>query len=174
MRFFHLSDLHIGRQLYQYSLLDEQRNILGQIVEKVREWHPDAVVIAGDIYDKPVPSAEAVAVFDWFLTELAAIEDGPELMITAGNHDSAERLNYASALLARLNIHIAALPPEPGKYLQCVRLEDTFGPVDFYLMPFVKPPYIRKLLKKVRSLKLMMRQCGPCLPGNSRRKGSER
>ncbi|MGN0205059.1 MAG: exonuclease SbcCD subunit D [Coprococcus sp.] len=148
MRFFHLSDLHIGRQLYQYSLLEDQRAILGQIVERAREYRPDAILIAGDIFDKPVPSGEAVTVFDHFLTELAHLEAGPELMITAGNHDSAERLDYGAALLDQLRIHIAALPPEPGEYLKRIRLNDAFGPVDFYLMPFIKPPYIRRLFEQ--------------------------
>lgn len=148
MRFFHLSDLHIGRQLYQYSLLEDQKAILEQIVERVREYKPDAIVIAGDIFDKPVPSGEAVMAFDHFLTELAGLEGGPELMITAGNHDSAERLDYGASLLEKLRIHIAALPPERGEYLKRIRLSDAFGPVDFYLMPFIKPPYIRRLFEE--------------------------
>lgn len=148
MRFFHLSDLHIGRQLYQYSLLEDQKYILEQIIERAREYRPDAIVIAGDVFDKPVPSGEAVTVFDEFLTELAGLENGPELMITAGNHDSAERLNYGAVLLDKLRIHIAALPPGPGEYLKKVRLSDEYGPVDFYLMPFIKPPFIRCLFEE--------------------------
>lgn len=148
MRFFHLSDLHIGRLLYQYSLLEDQKSIMEQIVERVREYKPDALIIAGDIFDKPVPSGEAVMAFDHFLTELAGLQDGPELMITAGNHDSAERLDYGASLLEKLRIHIAALPPERGEYLKCIRLYDDFGPVDFYLMPFIKPPYIRRLFEE--------------------------
>lgn len=148
MRFFHLSDLHIGKQFYQYHLLEDQAAILAQIVEKTRKFRPDAIVIAGDVYDKPVPSGEAVTVFNRFLTALSEIDGGPEIFITAGNHDSAERLDYASVLLSRLRIHIAALPPETGEYLQRVRMTDEYGAVDFYLMPFMKPPYIRHLFEE--------------------------
>lgn len=145
MRFFHLSDLHIGKQLNQYSLIEDQTAILDQIVDLVRIHRPEAVVIAGDIYDKPVPPAEAVSVFNCFLTALAGLEEGPEIFVIAGNHDSAERLNFASALLAKQRVHIAALPPEPGQYLTCIRITDAYGAVDFHLMPFIKPPYIRRL-----------------------------
>lgn len=153
MRFFHLSDLHIGRQLYQYSLLEDQKVILEQIVEKAREYRPDAIVIAGDVFDKPVSSGEAVAVFNHFLTELADLTEGPEIMITAGNHDSAERLDYGSVLFEKLRVHIAALPPKAEEYLKRVRINDEFGPVDFYLMPFIKPPYIRSLFEDGRDPK---------------------
>lgn len=147
MNFFHLSDLHIGKQLHSYNLKEDQEAILSQVVEAARRLHPDAVVIAGDIYDKQVPSAEAVTVFNCFLTELSDIAPPISVLITAGNHDSARRLDYASEILDRHHIHIAGVPPiEQGEYLKKVTFQDAYGEVDFYLLPFVKPGYVRNLL----------------------------
>lgn len=147
MKFFHLSDLHIGKQLHSYNLKEDQEAILSQVVEAARRLHPDAVVIAGDIYDKQVPSAEAVTVFNCFLTELSDIAPPISVLITAGNHDSARRLDYASEILDRHHIHIAGVPPiEQGEYLKKVTFQDAYGEVDFYLLPFVKPGYVRNLL----------------------------
>ena len=111
MKFIHLSDLHIGKQLHHYSLIEEQRELLGQIVSMVKKEQPDAIVIAGDVYDTTVPSAEAIAVFDEFLSELDAIERELVICIIAGNHDSAKRLDYASRILAKHDIHIVGMPP---------------------------------------------------------------
>ena len=147
MKFFHLSDLHIGKQLHSYNLKEDQEAILSQVVEAARRLHPDAGVIAGDIYDKQVPSAEAVTVFNCFLTELSDIAPPISVLITAGNHDSARRLDYASEILDRHHIHIAGVPPiEQGEYLKKVTFQDAYGEVDFYLLPFVKPGYVRNLL----------------------------
>ena len=99
MRFFHLSDLHIGKQFYGYSLLEDQEWILKEILSLVKERKPDAVLIAGDIYDKSVPSAEAVAVLDRFLTDLAGIQPSIPVMIISGNHDSPERIAFAGGIL---------------------------------------------------------------------------
>ena len=88
MRFIHLSDLHIGRQLHQYNLKEDQEHILGEVVEYARMLKPDAIVIAGDVYDKSVPSAEAVGIFDCFLTELSALKPEIPILIISGNHDS--------------------------------------------------------------------------------------
>jgi exonuclease SbcD len=146
MRFFHLSDLHIGRHLHHYSLLEDQRHILKEVINYVEDIHPDAVVISGDIYDKSVPSAEAVTVFDDFLTELAAIKGDVTVMIISGNHDSAQRLDYASRLLGQQNIFIAGeLPQNESEFLKKVVLYDQFGEVNFYLLPFLKPGYVRQL-----------------------------
>lgn len=149
MRFFHLSDLHIGKQLHHYSLLEDQRHILNEVVSRVKELKPDAVVIAGDIYDKSVPSAEAVSLFDDFLTELADVEGGPAIMLISGNHDSAQRLDYASRILGRQNIYIAGeVPGEKDEYLKKVTLPDEYGEVDFYLLPFLKPGYVRGVFEE--------------------------
>lgn len=146
MRFFHLSDLHIGKQLHSYSLLNNQREILGQIVERVQEYRPDAVLISGDIYDKTVPSAEAYTVLDEFLMKLTELEPKVPVLLIAGNHDSAERLNYASGFLGKHQIYISVLPPEKEtEHLKKVTLTDEYGEVDFYLLPFLKPSYVRPL-----------------------------
>ena len=146
MKFIHLSDLHIGKQLHHYSLLEEQRELLGQIVAHVKNERPDAVVIAGDVYDTTVPSAEAIAVFDEFITELDALEQELAILIVAGNHDSAKRLDYASRILAKHEIHIVGMPPTTvGESIQKVRMTDAYGEVIFYLLPFVKPAYVKKL-----------------------------
>ena len=99
MRFFHLSDLHIGKQLHRYNLREDQEAILKEVVAYAKDLRPDAIIIAGDIYDKSVPSAEAVAVFDEFLTSLSEIAPAIALLIISGNHDSAQRLDYASGIL---------------------------------------------------------------------------
>ncbi|MBQ7433758.1 MAG: exonuclease SbcCD subunit D [Lachnospiraceae bacterium] len=146
MKLVHLSDLHIGKMLHGYSLKEDQRYILHQIVEQVQRLMPDAVVIAGDVYDKSAPSGEAVSLFDEFLTELSEVKPVPEVMIIAGNHDSMDRLNYAGTLLKKLHLHFACyLPKTPEEYLQKVTLQDGYGAVDFYLLPFCKPGYVRQL-----------------------------
>jgi len=134
MRFFHLGDLHIGKRLGEFSLIEDQEAILGQIVSLATEHQPDAVVLSGDIYDKSIPSGEAVTLFDDFLTALAG--QGIQVLIVSGNHDSPERLHFGSRLMTRNGIHLAGL--FSGR-LQRVVLEDDFGPVHFHLMPFLKP-----------------------------------
>ena len=146
MKLFHLSDLHIGKQLHHYNLAAEQREMLAQIVALAESGHPDAILIAGDIYDTPVPSAEAVSVFDAFLSALCEIEPQIAVMIIAGNHDSARRIDFASSILAKHEVYIAGLPPmQEGETIRRVTLADGYGEVDFYLLPFVKPGYVRKL-----------------------------
>lgn len=101
MRFIHLSDLHIGRQLHQYNLKEDQEHILGEVVEYARMLRPDAIVIAGDVYDKSVPSAEAVGIFDWFLTALSALKPEITILIISGNHDSAQGLTMPVEFLGK-------------------------------------------------------------------------
>ncbi|MGN0351429.1 MAG: exonuclease SbcCD subunit D [Roseburia sp.] len=149
MKFFHLSDLHIGKQLHHYNLCQEQRVMLSQIAEAAREEKPDAILIAGDIYDVAVPSAEAVSVFDAFLTELNNIEPQIPILLVAGNHDSARRIDFASNILIKNQLYIAGMPPiRPEEQIQKVTLTDEFGEVDFYLLPFVKPGYVRNLFEE--------------------------
>ncbi len=150
MRFFHLSDLHIGRTLHGYSLKEDQEHILGEVVEYAKKLRPDAIVIAGDIYDRPAPSAEAVTIFDGFLTALTKITPAIPVLMIAGNHDSAGRLDYARRILENQNIFIAGkVPsredPETCGHIRKVTLRDAFGEVDFYLLPFLKPGYVRGL-----------------------------
>lgn len=144
MRFFHLSDLHIGKQLHSYNLKDDQKHILQEVVSYAEKLRPDAIVIAGDIYDKSVPSAEAVTIFDEFLTALSGIEPAIPILMIAGNHDSSERLDYASQILKRQQIYIAGNAPEDEtEYLKKLTLQDEEGKVDFYFLPFLKPGYVR-------------------------------
>jgi exonuclease SbcD len=119
-------------------MLDEQRNIFRQIIEYIRERKPDAVVIAGDVYDRAVPSVEAVRIFDDFLTGLS--REAVTVLLIAGNHDSPERLNYASRLLTEMNLHICGAFDGAVKV---VTLADVFGEVKFFLLPFIKPLTVR-------------------------------
>jgi len=149
MKLFHISDLHIGKQLYYYNLRDNQVDILEQIVSETKEHRPDAILIAGDIYDKSVPSAEAYTIFDRFLKDLSEITPKIPVLIIAGNHDSAERLNYASTFLEKHNIYISVLPPQSEEeHLKRVVLGDEHGEVNFYLLPFTKPGYVRHLFEE--------------------------
>ena len=149
MRFFHLSDLHIGKQLHHYRLKEDQEHILGEIIEYAGKLHPDAVVIAGDIYDKPVPSAEAVTLFDDFLTRLAKIRPQIPVMIISGNHDSADRLRYAAGILKEEKIYLAgSVPQKEEEHIEKVALKDEWGEVNFFLLPFLKPAYVRRLFEE--------------------------
>ncbi|MBE5877780.1 MAG: exonuclease SbcCD subunit D [Lachnospiraceae bacterium] len=149
MRFFHLSDLHIGKHLHYYNLAKDQEMILSQIVELAKEYRPDVIVIAGDVYDKTVPSGEAYQLFDAFLNQLAGIEPAIPVLMIAGNHDSADRLQYASSFLEKHQIYISVMPPqEQSEYLKKITLSDEYGEVDFYLLPFMKPGYVRHLFEE--------------------------
>ena len=146
MKFFHLSDLHIGKQLHHYNLRGDQERILSEVISYAEDIHPDAILIAGDIYDKSVPSGEAVSLFDDFLTRLSNIRPAIPVLIIAGNHDSAQRLDYASRLLGSHHIYISGKAPETeGEHLKKVALTDEYGEVYFYLLPFLKPGYVRGL-----------------------------
>ena len=141
MRFLHLADLHLGKRVNGFDLLDDQRFILEQVVDLCAGRSVDAVVVAGDIYDVPQPPAGAVLLLDWFLTELAA--RGVKVLAVSGNHDSAERLDYAVRLLARQGVYLA------GRFtgsLAPVTLADDAGPVEFVLLPFVRAATVRHFL----------------------------
>ena len=138
MRFLHLSDLHLGKRVCEFSMLDDQRYILEQILSLLDSHPVDAVLLAGDLYDKPVPPAEAVRLLDWFLTELSHRE--LPVFAISGNHDSADRVAFGSALLAESRVYVSPVfsgPPEP------ITLTDAHGPVDLYLLPFLKPAMVR-------------------------------
>ena len=146
MKFFHLSDLHIGKQLHRYNLKEDQQVILKEVITYAKELRPDAIVIAGDIYDKSVPSAEAVNVFDEFLTDLSEITPEIPILIISGNHDSPDRLKYASEILKRHHIYLAGNVPErPEEHIEKVTFHDAYGEVDFYLLPFMKPAYVKNI-----------------------------
>lgn len=147
MKFFHLSDLHIGLKLMNRDLREEQMDILRQVTDLAREEQPDAVVIAGDIYDKAVPAAEAVEVFDSFITELKRAVPEAEMMLISGNHDSGLRLNCFREILDEQKVHMIGLPPRrEEEYIEKVTLQDEFGPVNFYLLPLVKPSMVKQIV----------------------------
>lgn len=147
MNFFHLSDLHIGLKLLNRDMREDQEYILKQIADLAGEKQPDAVVIAGDIYDKAVPSAEAVEVFDNFISRLNEAAPRAEIMIISGNHDSGTRVNLFRSVLQRHKIHMIGLPPQtPEEYIEKVTMPDEFGNVNFYLLPFVKPSMLKAIV----------------------------
>ena len=147
MNFFHLSDLHIGLKLLNRDMREDQEYILKQIADLAGEKQPDAVVIAGDIYDKAVPSAEAVEVFDNFISRLNEAAPRAEIMIVSGNHDSGTRVNLFRSVLQRHKIHMIGLPPQtPEEYIEKVTMPDEFGNVNFYLLPFVKPSMLKAIV----------------------------
>lgn len=147
MKFFHLSDLHIGLKLINRDLREDQEYILKQILENARREQPEAVVIAGDIYDKAVPSAEAVEVFDHFIAELTEALPEAVLMLISGNHDSGPRVNCFRSVLSRQDLYMVGLPPmDADSHIEKVTLKDEYGNVNFYLLPFVKPSMVRRVL----------------------------
>lgn len=149
MRFFHLSDLHIGLKLMNRDLGEDQAYILHQVVDYAGREQPDAVVIAGDIYDKAVPSAEAVEIFDGFLSDLVTAVPSAAIMMISGNHDSAPRVDCYRHILAGQRVYMIGQPPrEPQDRIQRVVLEDAYGKVNFYLLPFVKPSMVRQVTGK--------------------------
>lgn len=149
MRFFHLSDLHLGLKLQQKGMLEDQRHILEEIAALAGERQPDAVVIAGDIYDHADPSAEAVTLFDAFLGMLRQAAPDAAILAISGNHDSAQRLNVYRGILSREHVYMIGMPPmRADEHVAQVTLEDGFGPVHFYLLPFVKPAMVRAITKK--------------------------
>ena len=143
MKFIHISDLHLGKRVNEFSMLEEQKYILQQVLDTVQNEAADAVLIAGDIYDKPVPPAEAVVLFDTFLTRLSQMKK--EVFIISGNHDSAERLSFGSSLFTAEGIHIA--PVFEGN-MEKVSLWDDAGEVCVYLLPFIKPSTVRRFYEE--------------------------
>ena len=139
MKFVHLSDLHLGKRLDEFSLIEDQRDILDKILTVIRAEKPDAVIIAGDVYDKSIPSAEAVQLFDQFLVSLA--KAGPQIFVISGNHDSPERIAFASRLMTSSGVHLS--PVYDGTIVP-VSLDDAFGQVNIYLLPFIKPVHVRQ------------------------------
>lgn len=139
MKFIHLSDLHIGKRVNEYSMLEDQEYILNQIINIIDEQKPDGVIIAGDVYDKSVPSAEAVALFDDFLVKLS--KRNLEVFVISGNHDSPERIAFGGRLMEASRIYMS---PVYDGGLSPVTLEDEYGKINVWMLSFVKPVHIRK------------------------------
>ena len=148
MKLIHLSDLHLGKRVNEFSMLEDQKDILNKIIAVIEEEQPDAVLIAGDVYDKSVPSAEAVELFDEFLVQLANTKT--QVFIISGNHDSAERLAFANRLIDASGIHLA--PVYRGEVTP-FSFKDEYGTVDLYMLPFVKPANVRRFFpeEEIRS-----------------------
>lgn len=138
MKLIHLSDLHIGKRVNDFSMLDEQEYILTRIINIVDEQKPDAVIIAGDVYDKSVPAAEAVSLFDDFLVRLS--KRTLTVFVISGNHDSAERIAFGSRLMTGSGVYMS---PVYRRSIKPVTLTDDYGEVDFYMLPFIKPVHVR-------------------------------
>ena len=138
MKFVHLSDLHLGKRVNEYSMLDDQRHILSQITDLIEHEKPDAVFIAGDVYDKSAPAAEAVELCDDFLVKLSGL--GTQLFVISGNHDSPERLAFGCRLMDTSGVHMS---PVYGGDVRPFTLQDQYGPVNIYMLPFLKPVHVR-------------------------------
>lgn len=139
MKLIHLSDLHLGKRVNEFSMLEDQQYILTEILQIIDREKPDGVMIAGDVYDKSVPSAEAVALLDDFLVRLAKRD--LQVFLISGNHDSPERMAFGGRLMAQSGVHLA--PVYDGK-VRPITLTDEYGPVNLYLLPFLKPAHVRR------------------------------
>ncbi len=139
MKFIHLSDLHLGKRVNEYSMLEDQKYILDQIMCIIEQEMPRALLIAGDVYDKSVPSAEAVGLFDEFLTRLS--DRAVDVFVISGNHDSPERMAFGARLLSHRGVHIS--PVWDGE-VRPISMEDEHGTVRVYLLPFLKPAHVRR------------------------------
>ena len=142
MKLIHLSDLHLGKRVNEFSMLEDQEYILTKIINIIDGEKPDAVIIAGDVYDKSVPSAEAVQLFDDFLCRLA--KRRLQVFVISGNHDSAERMAFGGRLMEMSGVHMS---PVYNGNVEPISLDDEFGRVNFYMLPFVKPANVRRFFE---------------------------
>ncbi len=145
MKIIHLSDLHIGKKLREMPLVEDQRHILGKILDITSQEQPDCVIIAGDIYDRSAPPAEAVAMFDDFLTSLAEL--GKPVMLISGNHDSPERIAFGGRIMEKRGVYFS--PVYSGKVAP-ITLTDQYGSVDFWLLPFIRPATVRPFFEDMQ------------------------
>ena len=139
MRFLHTADLHIGKRVNEFSMLEDQEYILRQILKTADKEQVEAVLIGGDVYDKQVPSAEAVRLFDWFLTQLNSRK--LPVFVIGGNHDSVERLSFGAQIMEESGVYLTQ--SYDGKVVP-VRLEDGYGPVNLWMLPFLKPAMVKR------------------------------
>ncbi len=139
MKLLHLSDLHLGKRLSEFSMIEDQAYILNQIVQIIRRECPDGVILAGDIYDKAVPSAEAVQLFDRFLDQMAELNQ--QVFVISGNHDSAERIAFGGSLMKKSGVYMS--PVYDGE-IKPITLTDDYGEVNFYLLSFIKPAHVKR------------------------------
>ncbi len=142
MKIIHLSDLHLGKRVNEFSMMQEQENAIEQIIKITRDEKPDAVIIAGDVYDKSQPSAEAVRLFDRLICGLSDI--CAHVFVISGNHDSAERIAFGGRIMERGGVHLS--PVYDGK-TEPHTLRDEYGEVDFFMLPFIKPSHVRAVFE---------------------------
>ena len=164
MKFLHLSDLHIGKRVNEYSMLEDQKYILTKIINIIDEHHPDAVIIAGDVYDKSVPSAEAVELFDDFLVRLA--QRKLAVFVISGNHDSPERIAFGARIMHSSGIYMS--PVYDGSIAPVV-MNDEYGKLYVWMLPFVKPAAIRKACQddSIDSYNDAVKAAIECMPINT-------
>lgn len=143
MRFLHLADLHIGKRVNGFSMIEDQKFVFEQVYNVIENEKIDGIIMAGDIYDKPVPSAEAVKLFDEMLTRLVSM-DLP-IFVISGNHDSAERIGFGSDILSAAKVYMSRVY---NGNLQKIELEDDYGEINVYLLPFIKPATVKNIYKE--------------------------
>ena len=161
MKLIHLSDLHIGKRVNEFSMIEDQKHILSQILSIVDQVQPEGVILAGDIYDKSVPSAEAVQLFDDFLTKLA--DKNTSVFIISGNHDSAERLAFEAQLMGSRGVYVS---PVYNGVIEPIILSDSYGEVNIYILPFIKPAIVRQAFEdeKIERIDLYSDMEGELIP----------
>lgn len=143
MRFLHLADLHIGKRVNGFSMIEDQKFVFEQVYNVIENEKIDGIIMAGDIYDKPVPSAEAVKLFDEMLTRLVSIN--LPIFVISGNHDSAERIGFGSDILSAAKVYMSRAY---NGNLQKIELEDDYGKINVYLLPFIKPATVKNIYKE--------------------------
>lgn len=146
MKIMHLSDLHIGKRWFNLDMYDDQKYILDKITDIATKEKPDALVIAGDVYNSSSPSADAVELFDYFISGLSRKIPDTEIMVISGNHDSTSRIDMFREILKTNKIHMIGKPPvKPEEYIEKVTLSDKYGNVNFYLLPFISPSMVHRI-----------------------------
>ena len=146
MKIIHLSDLHIGKRWFNLDMYEDQKYILDEITAIAVNENPDAVVIAGDIYNSSSPSADAVELFDNFISGLSEKIPDTEIMVISGNHDSPNRIDLFRKILKTKKIHMIGKPPvKPEEYIEKITLSDEYGNVNFYLLPFISPSMVQRI-----------------------------
>lgn len=143
MRFLHLADLHIGKRVNGFSMIEDQKFVFEQVYNVIENEKIDGIIMAGDIYDKPVPSAEAVKLFDEMLTRFVSIN--LPIFVISGNHDSAERIGFGSDILSAAKVYMSRVY---NGNLQKIELEDDYGKINVYLLPFIKPATVKNIYKE--------------------------
>lgn len=144
MKLMHLSDLHLGKRVNDFSMIEDQKYILNQILESIEKTKVDAILIAGDLYDKTVPPTEAVEIFDEFLTSLSRMKI--PVFVISGNHDSAERVSFGSRIMQAQGVYISNVF---NGTIKPNILKDEFGEVNIYILPFIKPAHVKRFYEDV-------------------------